>query len=492
MLGPEPSSVRTMPWERASTVACRQPAQLPDGRPAVMLEVDIDGNALRFFVPQANLGPQGAGALEERLTALAGVPAALSPPVAIGGNGSPASGWGPAGQPIAAPIAGQVTGPAIQGPAATGQVGAGPVAAGQVTAGQVPAGPVTAGPVPTIQSPGIAVQGPGMAGQGPAFAGQMPPGVMAPGALPPATGGTLSVSKGPSAGQYVRVAKRRRGRRSRVAAVLVVIVIAGAAGGYVLKSQGGSSGSGAVSRDALAAAQVNLAPGDVPGWKGVPGTIAGAIGAFGIGQTTNRKSPGAAGGSGVAVADAAGFARCTKLPAARADAALAAMGFAQGLAAVPGQTALSSSPLFEDPSAPPATATDSSVMVLGTSGEQAADASVFAERSFAGCYGLYLTALVPSLIGGATAEVSFVNASVKPITLRSNVTGVTVRGFSETFFRKGRKGRPSRGALFGNMYVVAGGRMIAVLRDDLPSELPPAQGTKLLAAVEQNVAGELS
>ena len=191
------------------------------------------------------------------------------------------------------------------------------------------------------------------------------------------------------------------------------------------------------------------------------------------------------------MADASSFARCTKLPAARADAALAAMGFAQGLAAVPGQTALSSSPLFEDPSAP-ATATDSSVMVLGTSGEQAADASVFAERSFAGCYGLYLTALVPSLIGGATAEVSFVYASVKPITLRSNVTGVTVRGFNETFFRKGRKGRPSRGALFGTMYVVAGGRMIAVFETISSQSFPAAQGTKLLAAVEQNVAGELS
>ena len=479
VLGPQPSSARTMPWGRASTIACRQTAQLPDGRAAVMLEVDIDGNALRFFVPQANLGPQGAGALEELLTSLAGVPAALSPPVAIGGDGPPVSGWGPAGQPIASAIQGQA-GQASQA-ASQGQ-------ANQAVSGQV-AAPVTAGPVPTIQGPGI--QGPGIQGpgiQGPGLAGQMPLGVMPAGALPPATGGTLSVPQGPSAGQYVRVVKRRHGRRSRVAAVLVVIVIAGAAGAYVLQSRKGSSGSSTVSADALAAARVNLAPGNVPGWKGVPGTIGGAIGAFGVGQAKNGHSAGSPSGSGVVASDAASFARCTKLPASRADAALAAMGFSQSLPAIAGQTALSSSPLFEDPSVP-ATATESSVMVLESSGEQAADASVFAGRSFAGCYGLYLSALVPTLIGGATSAVPFAYASVQPARVRSNETGVSVRGFSETFFRKGR---PSRGALFGQIDVVAGGRMIAVFETISSHSFPAAQSTKLLAAVEQNVAGELS
>ena len=34
VLGPQPASVRTMHWGRASTISCRQLAQLPDGRPA--------------------------------------------------------------------------------------------------------------------------------------------------------------------------------------------------------------------------------------------------------------------------------------------------------------------------------------------------------------------------------------------------------------------------------------------------------------------------
>jgi hypothetical protein len=97
--------------------------------------------------------------------------------------------------------------------------------------------------------------------------------------------------------------------------------------------------------------------------------------------------------------------------------------------------------------------------------------------------------LVPTLIGGATATVPFAYASIQATRLRSGVAGVSVRGFSETFFRKGR---PSRGALFGNIDVVAGGRMIAVFETISQHSFPAAQGTKLLAAVEQNVAVESS
>ena len=102
---------------------------------------------------------------------------------------------------------------------------------------------------------------------------------------------------------------------------------------------------------------------------------------------------------------------------------------------------------------------------------------------------VYLTALVPTLIGGATAAVPFAYASVQATGLRSSVAGVSVRGFSETFFRKGR---PSRGALFGNVDVVSGGRMIAVFETISSHSFPAAQSSKLLAAVEQNVAGESS
>ena len=323
-----------------------------------------------------------------------------------------------------------------------------------------------------------------------ALDGNMPPGVTAPGALPPATGGTLLGFQGPPTPQYVQSGKRRITRKTRIGVVLVVVLlVAGGASAYVVRMhKGGSSGSGFISGDALAAAQVNLAQGDVPGWKGVPGTIAGAIGAYGFRQASSGSTANSASGSSVVVSDAAGFARCMKLGATQADAALETLGFSQGLTTAQGETALASSPLFEDPSAP-ATATESSVIVLGSPSERVADASVFAERSFPGCYSVFLTAVVPRLIGGATSAIPFTHASVHAITVRSSVDGVSVRGFTETFFRKGRT---SSGSLFGGFDVVSGGRMIAVFQTISTHSFPIAEGLRLLVAVEQNVAGESS
>ncbi len=445
VLGPQPSSIRTMPWGRASTIACHRQAQLPDGRPAVVLEIDIDGHALRFFVPQANLGSDGAGALEQQLTALSRIPVAVDPPLAIGGEAA---------------------------------------AIGTVAPGQ----PVTpAGPGPSYVPQGSQTV---MAGAGQTPPGVLPPGVLAPGALPPATGGTIPLSQGFSAGQYVQAARRRIGHKGRVAAALVVVLIAGGAAGYVVLSHHGTTGSDPISGDALAAAQANLAPGDLPGWKGVPGTVAGAIGAFGFNHATGSSASGSgsANGSGVATKAEAAFSRCTKLPASEASAALAALGFSQGLAAVPDETALSSSPLFEDPTSP-ATSVESSVIVLGSAGEQKAATSVFAERSFAGCYSSFLTAVVPSLVGGATSTIPFAYVSVHATRIRSSAAGVSVEGFSETFYRKGR---PVRSAFSGGIDVIASGRIIAVLDTIAKQRYPAAEGMNLLTSVEQIVGGESS
>ncbi len=213
VLGPQPSSVRTMPWGRASTIACHRLTQLPDGTPAVMLEVDIDGSALRFFVPQRGLGSEGAVGLERRLTALSRVPVAPSPPVGIARDGSTVNAPSRPAQPQTVSVS-----------------GAGAQAQAQAQA--------------QVQVPAEAHA---------AYPGKLPPGLLPPGALPPATGGTLSVSQGPTAGQYVQAASRRRlSRKSRIAAALVVILVAGGAAAYVVRSHTGtSSPSGATSADAL-------------------------------------------------------------------------------------------------------------------------------------------------------------------------------------------------------------------------------------------------
>jgi hypothetical protein len=454
VLGPEASSVRTMPWGRASTIACHRAAQLPDGRPAVMLEVDIGGNTLRFFVPQAYLGPDGAGELEQRLTALSRIPVASSPAV-IEGYGTNMNGSAQSGHSFSSTAA--------------------PGVAPRVASG---------GPPPGVASASLP---PGFASGGPA-PGSLPPGSLPPGALPPATGGTLPMSQGPTAGQYVQTGKRRSRRKLRIAAVLVVILVAGGAGAYVVRSHNqASTGSGPESQDALAAAHANLQQAEVPGWTAVPGTVAGALGAFAF-SPDDGATPGLAGGSDVAARAAADFGRCTKLPDSEADSALVALGFSQGIGAASGETALSSSPLFEDPSVL-STSAESSVVMFGSPGERALTASVFARRSFAGCYSLFLTAAVPSLVGGVTSKIPFAYASVHAVGVRSTIAGVTVRGFAETIYRKGR---PAHTALSGTIDVVAGGRIVAVLQTISSRSFPLAEGTKLLAAVEHNVAGESS
>jgi hypothetical protein len=68
VVGPQPTSVRIMPWGRVTTMSASHTANLPDGRDAVTLDVEIGGHALRFLVPAASLGPQGIGLLESRLS----------------------------------------------------------------------------------------------------------------------------------------------------------------------------------------------------------------------------------------------------------------------------------------------------------------------------------------------------------------------------------------------------------------------------------------
>ena len=74
VVGPQPHSVRIMPWARVTTMSTSHTAHLPDGRGAVTLDVEIGGQALRFLVPEASLGPQGIGLLESRLASLAQMP----------------------------------------------------------------------------------------------------------------------------------------------------------------------------------------------------------------------------------------------------------------------------------------------------------------------------------------------------------------------------------------------------------------------------------
>jgi hypothetical protein len=430
VLGPQPTSVRTMPWGRVSTMAARQTAQLPDGRGAVTLEMEIGGQALRFLVPEAALGPQGIGILEGRLSSLARIPVRaslpLADPVAIGAGGAASGGGG-----VSAP--------------------------------------------PGVVLPG---QGPALGASG--DVGSSQPGTVPVSGFAPATGGTLLGGQTGPGQAYVQVGKRHPGRAKQIAVVAVVLVLLGGAGAFYEREHKASPTTG-TSADSLIAAQVNLDPGQVPGWKGVPGTTAGVLGAYGF-----RDAP--AGHETVLHEAASGFAKCAKLPVQESQAALTTLGFSEGLGEVSGQTASSSSPLFEDP-AQAATSAESQALVLATKAEQTADFSAFTQRDFAPCYSRFLDAVVPDLVGSSMSGTPFAFASVRATRAQPLESGIRAAGFTETFMRKGRTNTV---ALSGSIEVVGGGRTIAAVETLTAHRFPLATTLKLFASMQQNVAGESS
>jgi hypothetical protein len=167
---------------------------------------------------------------------------------------------------------------------------------------------------------------------------------------------------------------------------------------------------------------------------------------------------------------------------------LTALGFSAGAGSAGGQTALSSSPLFEDP-AQASTLAESSALVLATEQEQGADLGLFARPEFAPCFSRYLDAVVPDLVGGSLSGIPFKSASIRTTHRLQTEGGIQTVEFAQTF---SRSGRGARVALTGSIDVIGGGRTIAVLETLTAHEFPSSTALKLFASVEQNVAGESS
>jgi len=425
VLGPQPTSVMTMPWGRATSITLRQPATLPDGRGAVALEVGVEGRALRFFVPESGLGPEGAGALGRDLSALERVPPiVLSPKPAVRVPPPPPARLAP---PPAAVVA--------------DAQGAEPVG---------------------IQSGGV------------------------PGARAGAEDDDHQVGDDLGSvpvGNHLQLS-RPRVRLKVVAALLALLAAGGAGVVYVLQVRNGGTGT---SQDSLVASEVNIEPGDLPGWRGVAGTVAGALGASGFRTFASGDSRSAA-GSPVPVRAVAGFERCAGISPSEADAALTVLGFSEGLAPVAYETAAASSPLFEDPSAP-STTTTSSVMVFGTTHEETAEMAAIARQSFAGCYSRFLDSVVPDLDGGAMSGVPLSYVAITPARPTSVTAGVSAVSYSEAIVRSGH---PSRVALHGTVDAFGSGRVIAVVETISPRPFSASLRSRLLTSVEQGVSGESS
>ncbi|MFZ0668260.1 MAG: hypothetical protein WAM97_21105 [Acidimicrobiales bacterium] len=460
VLGPEPSSVRTIPWTRATTIACRRSAQLPDGRDAVSVEIAIDGLSLRFLVPSVDLGPQGAEMLEAHLAGLARIPI-----------GSPD--------------------PAVQAAASGGGLPPG-----------VQAAPSGGGLPPGVQAPSSGPITDAAGGNG------LQNGVNT---LAPAAGGTLTGLGSHAGGQYVKPKKVRRGRGGkRIAAVVVVVaIVVGGAGYYFVKHKSSSSGSSAA--DATAAAAANITPGDLPGWKGVPGTMGGALGASGLSSAVGTTGS-------VTVTAAAAFAKCTSLTAGDVDPVLAVLGFSDGLSVEPEMTAQSTSLLYEDPSVV-STSAESSAIVLQSIPDETADLSMLADPVFSTCYRAYLVSVIPALVGGplsgGTVGAIFITPPKVTAGAGAGATGPTGAG-STVSTGAGSAGTGSvaagnpvstaetiqigmvfdktagigKGLYSENVNLVGGGRIIAALETMSQQPFPATTAAHLLAGVQQSVAAQ--
>jgi hypothetical protein len=71
VVGPEPGSERTIPWELTTGFTCQRPARLPDGSPATMLEVGLaNGRVLQLMLPVTRVPPSETVVVETELAVM--------------------------------------------------------------------------------------------------------------------------------------------------------------------------------------------------------------------------------------------------------------------------------------------------------------------------------------------------------------------------------------------------------------------------------------
>ncbi len=210
----EHGSERIFPWTETTAVAFRQPALLPDGRPATILQLDLQGRPLQFLIPYGQVPPAEAQAFEAMVGALVAGQALLAPAPAPAPGPAPAF-LPPPVQPFEnRPVAGPAPLPRFTATsfdlvlATPPDHGAAPLA---------PLPPLTALPLVAPAAPpppaygAVRPQGAGAAG-GVGATGWTPP--------PPLPPTVVTLGRG-------RPARRRRLRRLATAGVVVLVAAGG-------------------------------------------------------------------------------------------------------------------------------------------------------------------------------------------------------------------------------------------------------------------------
>ncbi|MDA8365609.1 MAG: hypothetical protein M0Z62_01450 [Actinomycetota bacterium] len=460
--GPQPGTERLLAWSGLESVACNEQTHLPDGTPAVVMQLTASGQTVRFLLPAGAVSAGQAAYLDQALPqwlarygggagaagtpgAVAQAPAAPAPqaPVAAevapleteftapaepaagrkGRFGRKAKGGAEAGD-----LAGAAAGAAAAGGAAAGLEASPPTPGGFDVSGlTAPGGFAPSGDLPA--PPG----GPAGAGAGfPPMGDLVPGGAMPPGAAPP------------------------KSNRTRLIVLVVLLVIVVGGGIALLSSRNSGTTSPPASttvrpstaNDGALAAKVNIVQSDLPsGWAPVT-TATGPQVSSAYRQGAQQAMP--------------AFASCLGVPAT-------SMAGLFGTGSQSDATAHDSSPLFGAPG-DPGTTIQSLTQVVSSAAQATSDFKIFAMPNFVTCFTQFQTAAYGAVTSGATVQIVPVTLPTKP--------GVSTYGYVSTVTLPG--GTTEH---LGNAFL-AGGRVEAVLQ-------PNTGGASFPVTVFHSVYGAL-
>ena len=460
--GPQPGTERLLAWSGLESVACNEQTHLPDGTPAVVMQLTASGQTVRFLLPAGAVSAGQAAYLDQALPqwlarygggagttgapgAVAQAPVAPAPQAPVVAEGAPLESEFTAPAEPAAGRKGRFGRKAKGGAEAADLAGA---AAGAVAAGGATASPEASLPTPGgFDVSGLTAPG-GFAPSGDLLAG--PPGGPADAGLPPmgdlVPGGAMPPGAAPP-----------KSNRNRLI-VLVVLLVIVVGGGIALLSSRNSGTTTATTtpttvrpstaNDGALAAKVNIVQSDLPsGWAPVT-TATGPQVSSAYRQGAQQAMP--------------AFASCLGVP-------VTSMAGLFGTGNQSDATAHDSSPLFGAPG-DPGTTIQSLTQVVSSSAQATSDFKIFAMPNFVTCFTQFQTAAYGAVTSGATVQIVPVTLPTKP--------GVSTYGYVSTVTLPG--GTTEH---LGNAFL-AGGRVEAVLQ-------PNTGGASFPVTVFHSVYGAL-
>ena len=443
--GPQPGTERLLAWSGLESAACNEQSHMPDGTPAVVMELTAAGQTVRFLLPSGAVSPGQAAYLDQ----------ALPQWLARYGAAGPAGTAGPAPAPEPAPegmLSGGFVAPVVaDAPTAERRPRFGRKAKGPSEAAGVAAGAEVIVPPAAPAAPAA----PAVTGSG-AF-DLSPPGVVAPaGPGFPPPGDLLAGGAFPAAQEPAPKSNRTR---LIVLVVLLVVVVGAGIGLLATRNSGTTSATPpptsapSAGNDIALASKVNITASDLPaGWAPVT-TATGP-------QVSSAYRQGA-------VQAMPAFASCLGVPGTSIAGLF-------GTGTQPDTAARSSSPLFGAPG-DPSTTIQSITQVVRSATDSTSDAGIFSKANFVTCLTQFQTAAYGAVTAGTTVQ-------VVPVTLQTE-PGVRAFGYVSTVTMPG--GTTEH---LGNAFVF-GGRLEAVLQPNTAGpSFPVTVFHQAYAALLANVA----